>query len=83
MPTFPQSLNPEKLMKTIPLTTSDNAEIQLPAMPQRFNIADLSGKLIYTNLVRASWFQGYDWNDNYGHICDSLIRINKWKVIPI
>jgi hypothetical protein len=46
----------------------------------KYNIRNSAGEVIYTNLVRSSRIQGYDWNDNYGHITDSLISHEQWSV---
>lgn len=49
-------------------------------MQPRFNIADPSGRVIYTNLLRAP--HGYDWGDGYGSVSDTLIAVERWSVIP-
>ncbi len=46
----------------------------------KFIITDNEGKILYRNLVRSKRVFGYDWNDNYGHVNDSDILINGWKV---
>lgn len=50
---------------------------------QKYNIADRTGRVLYTNLVRSARIQGYDWNDNHGHVTDSLLKFEGWTVIAI
>lgn len=49
--------------------------------PEKFNITDANGRVIYKNLVRSTQLCGYDWNDNAGHVTDSTIRFEGWKVV--
>ena len=49
----------------------------------KYNIRNNAGQIIYTNLVRSTRLQGYDWNDNHGHITDSLIKAEGWTVEEI
>lgn len=63
----------------------DNGNVTKPnTMNKLFNIINTAGTVIYTNLQRSTWHQGYDWDylNLAGHVTDSIIKAEGWKAIP-
>ena len=53
-------------------------------MNKLFNIINAAGAVIYTNLQRSTWHQGFDWDHMKltGHVTDSIIKFKGWKAVP-
>jgi len=50
-------------------------------MKTLYKIYNLDGAILYTNLSRSNVVIGYDWGDGHGHVTDSTIKFQKWKVV--